>query len=108
MTVTDKQPSFAKGELSPDLMGRIDTAIYQVSLSLLRNFTIMRFGGTQNRPGTSFGGRVKTSSAGQVRLIPFISSQSVTFMLEMGNLYIRFRKNNTQVTEAAKTITGIT
>lgn len=99
--------SFSKGELDPDITGRVDTSLYKIAVKLLRNWIVQRFGTVQNRPGTQYLGRVKTSSSGAVRLIPFIFSQTVAFVLEFGNLYIRFYKNGSQVTEAAKNITAI-
>lgn len=102
-----RQSSFAKGEVSPDVYGRTDQSFYRIALRQLRNFNNQRFGGVQNRPGSEFVCRVKNSAAGKVKLIPFVFSQSLAFMLEFGNQYVRFIKNGAQVLEAAVAITAI-
>ena len=50
---------------------------------------------------------VKDSSA-TTRLIPFEFNVTQAYILEFGNNYIRFYKDDGQITEATKTITGIT
>lgn len=103
-----RQSSFARGEITDDLYGRVDQQLYAISVHTARNFMPGRFGQIDNRPGSQFLGQVKTSSAGQIRLIPFIFNQSQSYALEFGNLYIRIWKSGAQVTETAKTITALT
>src|SRR6185503_11286850 len=64
------QPSFAAGELSPFLYGRVDLAKFHVGARTLQNFFVHAHGGVSNRPGTRFIGEVDDSSA-RHRLIPF-------------------------------------
>jgi hypothetical protein len=64
-------------------------------------------GSAARRPGTTFVAEVKTSSL-FTRLIPFEFSTTQTYILEFGNLYIRFYKDNGAILESSKTITGIT
>jgi hypothetical protein len=64
------QPSFAAGELSPFLYGRVDLAKFHVGARTLQNFLVHAHGGASNRPGTRFIGEVDDSSA-RHRLIPF-------------------------------------
>ena len=64
------QPSFAAGELSPFLYGRVDLAKFRVGARTLRNFFVHAHGGASNRPGTRFIGEVD-DSAKRCRLIPF-------------------------------------
>lgn len=64
------QPSFAAGELSPFLYGRVDLAKFHVGARTLQNFFVHAHGGASNRPGTRFVGEVDDSSA-RHRLIPF-------------------------------------
>jgi hypothetical protein len=64
------QPSFAAGELSPFLYGRVDLAKFHVGARTLQNFLVHAHGGVSNRPGTRFIGEVDDSSA-RHRLIPF-------------------------------------
>lgn len=101
------QRSFAGGEITPSLYARVDTARYAVALRTLKNSYVMRHGGATNRAGTAFVGEVKDSTKA-VKLVPFIYSSDQTYVIEMGDQYIRFHKDGDQVKEAAKTITGIT
>lgn len=101
------QRSFAGGEIAPALYARVDISKYQTGLRTLRNFFVMRHGGAQNRPGTKFVGEVSDSSKVS-RLIPFVFSQTQTYMLEFGDKYVRFIQNGSYLTEADVTISGIT
>ena len=81
--------SFAGGELSPEMFGRIDDQKFQSGAAKLRNFISLPQGPAVNRPGTSFVREVKTS-ANKTRLIPFTYSTTQTMILEFGEGYIRF------------------
>jgi hypothetical protein len=100
------QPSFAKGEISPHLYGRVDTAAYYVALALARNVIVHPFGGISNRPGTYF-----IAPCGEhtyaPRLIDFQFKTTDTYVLEFGHLYMRVIRNDGHVLEAAKNITAI-
>jgi hypothetical protein len=104
---TISQKSFSGGEITPSLYARTDVAKYATALRTCRNYTVLKHGGVEARPGTSFIGEVKDSSEA-VRLIPFNFSLTDNYMLEFGNLYIRFIKNGSYIYESTKTITGIT
>ena len=64
------QPSFAAGELSPFLYGRIDLAKFHVGARTMQNFFVHPHGGASNRPGTRYVGEVDDSTK-RHRLIPF-------------------------------------
>jgi hypothetical protein len=64
------QPSFAAGELSPFLYGRVDLGKFRVGARTLSNFFVHAQGGASNRPGTRFIGEVDDSIQ-RHRLIPF-------------------------------------
>ena len=81
--------SFAGGELSPEMFGRIDDVKFQTGAAKLRNFIAMPQGPAENRPGTAFVRAVK-DSAKRTRLIPFTYSTTQTMVLELGDGYIRF------------------
>lgn len=81
--------SFAGGELSPEMFGRIDDVKFQTGAAKLRNFIAMPQGPAENRPGTAFVREVK-NSAKRTRLIPFTYSTTQTMVLELGDGYIRF------------------
>ena len=99
--------NFTAGEVSPRLDGRTDLSKYFNSTKRLENMVVQPHGAASRRPGTKFVHEVKTSSA-QTRLIPFEFSTTQTYILEFGNEYIRFFKDNGIITEGDKTITGAT
>lgn len=91
-SIRSLQRSFAGGEMSPEMFGRIDDTKYQSGAATMRNFIAKPTGPTENRPGFQFVREVK-NSANKVRLIPFTFSTTQTMILEFGNLYIRFHTN---------------
>jgi len=99
--------NFTAGELSPRLDGRTDLQKYFNGCKTLENMVVHPHGSVARRPGTKFISEIKTSSA-KTRLVPFEFSTTQTYILEFGNLYIRFYKDNGIITEAAKTISAIT
>ncbi len=101
------QTSFAAGELSPTLFGRVDLAKYKVGAKTLRNFFVDYRGGATSRPGTKVVGQCRSAS-NYTRLIPFKFSTLQTYNLEFGNQYMRVIKDGAYVTESAKTVTSIT
>lgn len=90
------QPSFSAGEVAPATYARVDLARYYTALKTCRNFVVLPEGGVQNRSGTRFIAEVKDSAA-RTRLIPFQFSTEQTYILEFGNLYIRFISMGGQV-----------
>ena len=89
---TIRQTSFAGGEISPELYGRSDLQKYAVALRRCENFIPTPTGALVNRPGTQFVREVKDSTKA-TRLVPFIYSQTQSYVLEFGDLYIRFHTN---------------
>lgn len=81
--------SFAGGEITPELAGRLDLVKYQTGLSLARNFIVLPHGPATRRPGFEFI-RAAGDSTRAVRLIPFTFSTDQTAVLEFGHQYIRF------------------
>ena len=70
MTTAIIQPSFAAGELSPFLYGRVDLAKFHVGARTMLNMFVHPHGGASNRPGTRFIGEVDDSNK-RHRLIDF-------------------------------------
>lgn len=99
--------SFSNGEISPLLYGRPDLSQYQNSVRALENFIVTPQGAITRRPGTYFVNEVK-NSAHNTRLISFQYSTIQSYILEFGDQYIRFYKDNGAILEAAKNITGLT
>ena len=100
------QTSFAGGELSPSLFARVDFAKYHSGAARMRNFFVDYRSGASTRPGTQF------IRSGQyigkpVRLVRFQQSQSVTYILEFGDQYIRFISNGASIVEMPFSVTAI-
>ena len=89
------QPTFSGGELSPSLYARVDIDRYGNSVAKATNFLVRPTGGLVNRPGFQYLG--STKSSGVARLIPFLYSTTIAYVLEFGNLYVRFWANGAQI-----------
>ena len=84
--------SFAGGEMSPEMFGRIDDVKFQSGAATMRNFIATPQGPAENRPGTTFVREVKDSTK-RTRLIPFTFSTTQTMVIEIGAGYFRFHTN---------------
>ena len=98
--------SFAGGEITPELYGRIDLTKYQTGLAKCLNFTVLPHGPAARRPGFKFINEARDSTR-KVRLIPFTFSADQTFVLEFGHQYIRFHVNGSTLLEGAVAISSI-
>jgi len=83
------QRSFAGGEMSPEMFGRIDDVKYQTGAATMKNFVATPQGPAENRPGFGFVREVKDSTK-RTRLIPFTYSTTQTMVIELSPGYIRF------------------
>ncbi|MGI6076169.1 MAG: hypothetical protein ACOYD9_07380 [Pyramidobacter sp.] len=86
MSLYPLQPSFAAGELTPSLWGRVDMAKYNVGLKVCENFVVHPHGGVSRRVGTHFVAR----ALGPCRLVPFVYNESVAYVIELSNGAMRF------------------
>lgn len=84
--------SFAGGEMSPEMFGRIDDVKFQSGAATMRNFIATPQGPAENRPGTTYVREVKDSTK-RTRLIPFTFSTTQTMVIEVGAGYFRFHTN---------------
>lgn len=98
--------SFAGGEITPELAGRLDLTKYQTGLALARNFVTLPHGPAARRPGFEFINEARDSTQA-VRLIPFAFSASQTAVLEFSNLRIRFHIGGGTLLETALAISSI-
>ena len=106
------QPSMSGGELSPGLHGRVDMVRHAISLKTARNVITKPTGGAVKRPGLIFRGAVKHADR-DTRLVPFIYSTVVNYLIEMGDGYLRFwvdgallRDSGGAIVEVATPYTG--
>ena len=99
-SVKTLQKSFAGGEVSPEMFGRIDDVKYQSGAAKIRNFITKPQGPAANRPGLQFVREVKDSTK-KVRLIPFTYSTTQTMVIEMGAGYFRFHTQGATVMDGS-------
>ncbi len=88
--------NFNAGELTPLLNAREDLAKFQNGCSIMENLIPIPQGGAQKRPGTKYIAEVKTSSLA-TRILPFEFSTSQSYVVEVGNQYMRFYTSGAQV-----------
>lgn len=98
--------SFAGGEITPEMFGRIDLPKNQTGLQKCLNFIVLPHGPVARRPGTSFLNECKDSTTIS-RLVPFVYSATQAMILELGVGYIRFHNMNGTLLEANKTVTSV-
>lgn len=89
-TIYHIQSSFATGEISPEVANRIDLDKYAAALLTAENAYIRPYGSVYKRGGTLYCGMTKTE---KVILKEFTATDG-SFMLEMGDRYIRIWKGN--------------
>lgn len=86
--------NFQFGEISPSLIGRTDTQVYNNSAQKLTNFLIRAEGGVIKRSGTkwihNFATTVNDSVEQQIRLIPFIFSDDERYIIALSAGKIEF------------------
>lgn len=90
------QPSLTAGEMSPSLYARVDLARYQVGLKRCRNFIVRPYGGIENRAGFRFVDEsplINASNSVGWRLIPFVFSTEIAYVVELGPGYAAFYAN---------------
>lgn len=94
--------SFAAGEISPLLRGRVDLVPYQTGLELCSNFVTLPQGPAKFRPGTQF---LNYGAHAYARLIPFVYSDDQAYVIEFSAAgYIRIHTLDGTVLDAAGSI----
>lgn len=96
---TVMQTSFAAGMLSPRLRGRIDLQQYAAGAEDITNFLVQTQGGLTKRPGSYH--IAAAAGTARVRLVPFIVSSAVAFVLEFSHLSLRILRNRALLTDGA-------
>ncbi len=95
------QSNFTAGEWSPLLNGRSDLRKYANAAREMTNVLVQKHGGFVRRPGTQHVAEVKFPANSGTRLIEFQFSVDQTYVLEVGAAYIRFYRDQTQMTQVA-------
>jgi hypothetical protein len=85
------QSNFSAGELSPKADGRVDIARYPHAAKRMQNVIAAPLGGARKRAGTQYIAGAKHNDK-KARLIPYIIDRDNAYMIEAGDLYMRFYK----------------
>lgn len=99
MTTSLIQTSFSRGEIGPQLYGRVDLAAYQNGLRQLSNFLVTPYGGVVNRPGSYF--LAQTLNNEVARMIRFKFNNTDAYALEFTHLAMRVYRNGGLVLNTA-------
>lgn len=94
-TQTIIQTSFAAGILSRRLRGRVDLQQYQAGAADITNGRVQTQGGIARRPGSYH----VAAPPAQPRLVPFVVSSAVAYVLEFSNLSLRIYRNRALLTD---------
>jgi hypothetical protein len=81
--------SFAGGEITPEMYGRLDNVKFQTGMAKCLNAFVLPHGPATKRPGFGFVDYAGDSTAA-VRVIPFAYSADQTMVIELGKEYIKF------------------
>ena len=104
--------SFAGGEITPEMYGRLDLTKFQTGLAKCENFLTLPHGPAARRPGSYFVQQSKNvhtpSTSHPIKLRPFVFNADQAYVVEFGAGYVRFHNQNGTELEAAKTITTLT
>ena len=85
------QRSFASGEISPSLFGRVDTNKYVTALKKCRNCVISRTTGAWSRSGTQYIVESRDHRY-KSKLIPFYVGEAATYILDFSHNTLRIIK----------------
>lgn len=102
MRTTPIQTAFTAGELSPEMLGRVDLSIYAQGCSTLENFTPLVQGPIKKRPGTKF---IRSSSASFLTSFQFNAKEA--YVLEFGRYKCWFSTNGQALIDNTTTFTSV-
>lgn len=106
------ESSFSRGEVTPELGGRVDVATYKTSAATCRNMIVRSFGGVYNRFGTQFVGFATGTGQGGAgnlsRLRRFRFNTDDVYILEFAPGTMRVIRNDAYVLDGIKNIVAVT
>lgn len=94
--LTTIKTNFTAGEISPRLLARVDITRYANGAKELYNAYALVHGGARTRQGTRFRKEAKNADK-PGRLAPFVVTRTLAYVLEFGELYIRFFDSSGQI-----------
>lgn len=86
------QQGFTTGEISPEVLARTELDKYQYALKQARNVYIRPYGAVYRRSGTIYHSACKYADKKAI-LVEFNYSVELSYLLEIGDKYIRIHKN---------------
>lgn len=90
--------SFAAGEVSPRIVGRLDYAKYYTGLDTCENWLVQPQGGITRRPGTRYVASVKfPANTEGTCMMPFQFNLQQNYIIERGDKYFRFYRNGGRI-----------
>ena len=98
--------SMNAGYMTPKVDTRSDVEKYSSGCRILDNMLPLIYGPVERRPGTEYIATAKNTPQG-VRLIPFIYSSTISYMMEFGDLYARFYYDGSRVLTGSSDIVEI-
>jgi len=98
------QAAFNAGEFSPRMVARVDFQKYQSAASLMENLLTLPQGGMAKRPGTRYVAATKSGATEDAILVPFIFSTVQAYILEFGDQYVRFYRNQGQILDGSSPV----
>lgn len=103
------QNNFNGGEFGDSLRGRTDIVQYNNACEIVENFLPRSYGSVISMPGTRYVATVSDSTL-NTRLIPFVFNRTDSYIIEMGDMYMRFFTNRGQVItpSGTETLTAFT
>ncbi len=101
------QSSFNGGEMSPYVHGRFDLSKFRNGCRTMKNFIADFRGPAYRRGGMRYVASAKSHTT-RARLVPFEFGVQQAYVLEFGNLYVRFFANGVPVTSGGSTVEVVT
>jgi len=99
--------AFTTGEISPKLNSRVDFNKYINGVEKMENAIVFPQGGFTRRAGTRYVSQTKDSTKKSV-VRKFEFSITGAYVLEFGDLYIRFYRNQAQITSGGSPVEVVT
>lgn len=95
-------PTFARGEVSPLMFGRVDVEAYPACLDKCRNCWVRPYGVVSRMAGSEY--IASTKGNGKARLLKFVFSATDSYIIECGAGYFRFFNNGGYVVDSSDNI----
>lgn len=99
-------PDFSAGEISPELYGRFDLAVFYKGARRVENFITQATGMARFRTGTIYAATTRDNQ--KAVLASFTIDEATSFVLELTNLKMRFYRTGGRIHATGQDITAVT